>query len=134
MCLIVALSMLHKHLESARAVALSAPGVGKSKFRVGAVLVHRRHGIIAAKCNSYKTHPALARFTKWPHLHAEAAVVLAAGFDAAEDCDVYVARVMRGGGVGMAKPCSEICQPIMREAGVRRVWYTTDGGVEVMEF
>lgn len=125
---------MDRYIQAARAVALSSEGVGKSKFRVGAVLVHRRQGIIAARCNSYKTHPALLRFTKWPHLHAEAAVILSAGFDAAENSTIYVARVGRNGELAMARPCEEICLPLMRETGVRRAVFTTARGIETLEF
>jgi len=125
---------MNRYMQAAQAVALSSEGVGKSKFRVGAVLVHRRQGIIAARCNSYKTHPALLRFTKWPHLHAEAAVILAAGFEAARDSTIYVARIGRNGDLAMARPCEEICIPLMRETGVRRAFFTTSNGVDCVEF
>lgn len=125
---------MDKYIQAAKAVALSSEGVGKSRYRVGAVLVHRRHGIIAARCNSYKTHPFLTRFTKYPHLHAEAAVILAAGFDAAVESTIYVARVDRRGNLAMAMPCEGLCQPLMRDVGVRRAIYTTAGGIEEMTF
>lgn len=125
---------MDRYIQAARAVALSSDGVGKSKFRVGSVLVRRRQGIIAARCNSYKTHPALLRFTEWPHLHAEAAVIMAAGFDVAENSTIYVARVRRNGELAMARPCEEICIPLMRETGVRRAVFTTANGVDSIEF
>lgn len=126
--------MVDKYIQSAKAVALSSEGVGKSRFRVGAVLVHRRQGIIAARCNSYKTHPFLTRFTKYPHLHAEAAVILAAGFDAAMESTIYVARVDRRGNLALAKPCEELCQPLMLETGVKRAIFTTSDGIDELRF
>lgn len=123
-----------RYMDAAKAVALSSEGVGRSRFRVGAVIVSRKRGIIAARCNSYKTHPFLLRFTKYPHLHAEAAVILAAGFEAANGCDIYVARLFQDGRQALAKPCEGLCQPMMREVGIRIAIYTTADGIEEMVF
>jgi tRNA(Arg) A34 adenosine deaminase TadA len=115
-----------RYMDSAHAVALSAPGVGRGRFRVGAVLI-RRNRLITARHNSLKTHPALSRLTPWPNLHAESAAILAAGFDNSEDADLFVVRVLKDGTRAMARPC-DVCDGLIRQAGIRRVWFSDNAG------
>lgn len=46
--------------------------------------------------------------------------------------DIYVVRVLKDGTVGNARPCQE-CVNIMRCAGIRRVYYSTDEKTLQME-
>jgi pyrimidine deaminase RibD-like protein len=55
-------------------------------------------------------------------VHAEAHALRRMNFDA-HGCVMFVARKMRRGGVGMAKPCPE-CQQLIRASGIKRVVYT----------
>lgn len=115
--------MKHKFFEAARAVALSSQG----KHRLGAVVV-KNGRVVAARCNNYlKTHPALAKFTEFPYLHAETAAVIAAGAFAAKGSEVYVCRLDMAGRKQMSKPCKDVCQPFLKEAGVLRAFFTIDG-------
>lgn len=45
----------------------------------------------------------------------------------AQGCVMFVARALKGGGIGLAKPCVN-CQAVIEAAGVKRVVYTTDDG------
>lgn len=126
------MARISRMLEAAKAVALSGPGVGGrngTNFRIGAVLFSGNH-VISAKHNELKTHPKLARYSPWPFLHAESSCILHAGFDASHGVDLAVSRVKRDGSVALAKPCT-VCQAVIRQAGIRRVFYTTDDKPEV---
>lgn len=114
--------MKKRYFLAAKAVALTSKG----KYRLGTVVV--KHGrIIAARCNSYsKTHSALAKFTEFPFQHAETAALIAAGSASSRGCEVYVCRLDRQGNICMARPCKEVCEPYMREAGVSTAYYTID--------
>ena len=121
-------------LEAAKAVALSGPGVGGrngTNFRVGAVLFDGNH-VVAARHNELKTHPLLTRFSEFPFKHAESSCILHAGFMASYGSSLAVSRVKRDGSVALAKPCAA-CQAIIKKAGIRRVFYTTDTKPEVWD-
>lgn len=115
-----------KYIEAARAVALAGPGVGKNEYRHGAVLVSGSR-IIGSGYNQLKTHTYLAKFTKFPHLHAETAAILKAGLDACCGSDLYVARVNRKGELANSKPC-QTCQAVISNANIKNVFYTDDKG------
>jgi len=121
-----------RHLEAAKAVALASEGTGKrNSFRVGAVLFKGKT-IYAAKHNSYKTHPILARYTRFPHLHAESHCILSHGIDRCHALDLLCVRVNIHNAFSMAKPC-KTCTRLMADVGIRRVYYTDwDGEVQML--
>lgn len=115
--------ILIRHLDLAQKIALSAPGVGQRKsFKLGAVLFKGKN-VYAAKHNSYKTHPALARISEYPHLHAESACCLAHGLDNCGGLDLLVTRVDSLGRRAMARPCPT-CDMLLRSVGIKKVYYT----------
>lgn len=116
-------------IECARVVALSSSGIiGPSGrvVRVGAVLAYKNR-VIAARPNSAKTHRPLFRFDPYATLHAERAVILAAGFDNCPGLTLAVARVLRNGDNALAKPCNE-CQDLIDFVGIKRVFFTDATG------
>ena len=121
---------LSRAMEAARAVALASDGVGKRhSFRVGAVLCDSRGHIVRAKANSYRTHPVLARYSPFPHQHAETACILAHGMDNCCGCSLVVVRVLKNGDCALAKPCA-VCHAMIQDASIANVWYSTDNGME----
>lgn len=118
-------------LEIVRTVAMSGTGVGGShgnNFRIGAVLVDR-NSILSAKVNSLKSSPGLVPFYRYPHFHAEAAAIFAAG-DRSIGSDLFVARVRRDNTLAMAKPCKG-CQKLIKQYGIRNVYYSVEDGTYV---
>lgn len=118
-----------KAYDLALGAALSAPGVGgrdHRRFRIGACL-YTRNKILAVRHNSYKTHPHLAKYSIYPFQHAEAACILAVGYNYLLDRDCYMVtiRARWDGYIGSAKPCQSLCQPLLTEAGVLTCYYTT---------
>ena len=118
-----------KHLiESAKAVALAGPGVGPSRnFKVGAILFDKRHRILNAKHNSYKTHPFLTRWTKYPFLHAESSCILGYGLDNTDGLSLLVVRIRRDLRLSMARPCVT-CSQLASLANIKNIYYSDWNG------
>lgn len=57
-------------------------------------------------------------------VHAEIHALRQMNYNA-RNCTMFVARVLRGGGIGMAKPCAN-CQLIIIDSGIKRVTFTID--------
>ncbi|MEU6707878.1 hypothetical protein [Streptomyces wuyuanensis] len=92
------------------------------RFQVGAALVQGNR-ILAAAPNKRRNSPVID--FRNSTFHAEEAVLRRVRRTAG--ASVYVARVDARLRPAMAKPCPR-CQTALREAGVRRVFYTTDSG------
>jgi len=105
-------------LAKACEIALTSP----TPHRHAAVLV--KHGReLAASTPKHTGSPSLSE-NSWraSSLHAEIAVLLAAGTNA-KDSTLYVARVNRAGEPLLSRPCRR-CESWIMRAGVRRVVYT----------
>jgi len=99
-----------------------------SKFRLGAVLTKRNHVISTACNNMNKTHPVQAKASKLPFsigIHAEVRSCIGIPLCDLENSNLYVARVLRNGNLGISKPCSS-CERFIREVGIKKVFFTTD--------
>ena len=117
--------MKEKFATAAHAIAMSGNGVGmKSKFRLGAVLVHRNI-IVSIGMNSYKTHPLMAERTEWPFLHAEQHAIIRAGVDNCEGLDLYIARVLKNNDLALSKPC-KVCTELIKDVGIKNIYYSTN--------
>lgn len=120
----------HKRMfDIARLISLDGPGVGGrdgNTFRLGAVLVNGPIGVVS-RYNSYKTHPVLAKFTPYPYLHAEQAVILFQGLDNCEGLSLFTLRITRQDEIALARPC-KICQELIKLAKIANVYYTTGNG------
>jgi len=117
--------MKEKFTTAAHAIAMTGNGVGmKSKFRLGAILVHR-NSIVSVGMNSYKTHPLMAARTKWPFLHAEQNAIIRAGLDNCEGLDLYIARVLKNNTLALSKPC-KVCIKLIKDVGIKNVYYSTN--------
>ena len=115
--------MKDRFFEAARAAALASEGVGKRKnFRHGAVIV-KKNQVLASGHNSYKTHPLMAKYTAFPHLHAEQKAIINLGLDNCHGLDLYVVRINSKKDFMMSKPCS-ICRMLIDKVGIRNVYYT----------
>lgn len=118
---------LKSHLNAAKAVCLAAEGVGPNRnYKVGAILF-KKGKILAAKSNSYKTHPLLLTYTSYPHLHAESACILGHGLDNCSGLSLLVTRLLKNQKFTMAKPCPA-CMEMIRDAQIKDVYYTNWSG------
>ncbi len=96
------------------------------KSRHGAI-VFRGNAVIAARPNTRKTNPNLSAYTEYPYVHAEQNAILAAGADNTDGCSMLVVRVGADGNLRNSKPC-DVCQRFIRDAGIRRVFFSTETG------
>lgn len=108
-------------------------------IRLGAA-IYNGNNFIASNVNQNKTHPLMQYynqqmpFKRIPYLHAEIATLLAArweiGKDNLKNCTIYVARKLNNGNLGNARPCPA-CWKALKDAGIRKVVYTTEYGFAI---
>lgn len=121
--------MKHRRfLDAAYTAALASPGTrgNRSSFRLGAIIVAKKR-ILAAKYNSLKTHPKLARFYQYAYLHAESCAILSLGLANCSGTNMYVVRIKRDNSRALAKPCDE-CMKLIRYVGIKKVIYSIEEG------
>ena len=127
----------YKFFEAARRAAECSD----FKVRVGSVAVYKRR-IVAAAASQNKTHSMQKVYNRYrsfnqvglclPKIHAEIGILakLKKLDISMQDVSIYVYRVCKSREHGMARPCSA-CLAAIRDAGIRRIYYTTDFGVAV---
>ena len=104
--------------------ARKAAGRGLHKrHRLGAVLVNRSGQVISHGYNSHKTHPQMGFKT----LHAEISALIGCRYKDIQHSSMYVIRLNAKDEPAMSKPCPT-CRAILREYGVREVYYTNREG------
>jgi tRNA(Arg) A34 adenosine deaminase TadA len=122
-----------KPFIAAYGAAIASSGVGgknSNRFRIGAAIVHKK-SILMVRHNSYKTHPLLVKYFKWPYCHAEAYAIVSLGLDNCFNKTLYVVRVYRNNEIALAKPCSG-CLDIAKFVGIKNIYYTTVEGYQVL--
>ena len=117
-----------RFVNIALGAALAGPGVGRRNcYRVGAVLFNKNK-VITAKHNQIKTHPALAKFSKFPYLHAETACILGEGLDSCRGLNMLVVRVHKDDEtLSCAEPC-DVCRGFIKMAGIKNLYYSDWNG------
>lgn len=88
------------------------------KIRVGACIAGKRP--LVTGYNKVKTHPKINR----PSVHAEMACLLCCNIEVVRGKTIYVYRETKEG-PAMARPCDN-CLESLRDAGIKRVVYTTN--------
>ena len=109
------------------------------RIKIGAVVAkgskYYNHGYnLIRPCGIQASYnKRVGRITKSDCRHAEMDVLCKARAcgRSAKGMDMYVARLDRNGMPAMCKPCPA-CELAIREAGIKRVFYTTPTGVEVL--
>lgn len=98
------------------------------QHKVGAAIVKKRRAI-SVGANLMKTHPIYADGERWFSIHAEMKALISAE-TSVEGGDIYVYRATAHDELAMARPCDE-CLKVLAEAGIRRIYYTTEQGYTV---
>lgn len=111
--------MNSKYFDLARKVSKLST---HNRFSLGAVVVDGSK-IISVGANKLKTHPKSTH--PYRSLHAEMAAIIAAHQDLSK-CDMYVYREIKSGVPALAKPC-QYCEVMIQEAGIRHIYYSTNG-------
>lgn len=92
------------------------------RFRIGAVIVKKKSIVGVGFNKIWKTHPLISKGTH-KKLHAEVDAIIGQSRRHLEGSIIYVYRDLRNGEVGLCKPCVD-CQQILKEAGVKKAYYT----------
>lgn len=110
--------------QLAKQMSLKSTGI----HRLGCVIAKKNKVISRGFNTCYKTHPAT------PHpsqtLHAEIRAVLQAPTNL-KGAVAYVYREHKNGDAANARPC-ETCQQVLRNLGIKTVYYTDSGSFKEM--
>lgn len=109
----------HVFSKLKHAAQIGQAGDPRRHFRLGAVGIRKDGKTVSAR-NSPTPH-------RNPKAHAEARLAR----KLTPDSIVFVSRNLHNGDSAMSKPCKS-CQRILKSVGVKKVYYTTDYGFEVM--
>lgn len=110
-------------------LALKIAEKSQHKFRIGAVIAVGNR-IMSVGINKWRTHPRQINChtnNMANSIHAELDAIISG--HCMEGATIYVARILKNGAAGLAKPCL-ICQGIIDSAKIKRVVYTTSYGIE----
>jgi deoxycytidylate deaminase len=117
--------MLHNYFQLAKSASLMST---HPKYKMGAVIINKKP--VAVGCNLYKTHPIFANnIDNAGTIHAEVKAILSCPRSKLQGSEIWVYREDSKGNPAMAKPCKH-CQKIILEAGIKRIYYTVEGGYE----
>lgn len=106
------------------------------EFKVAAFLTDKRGNVLSKGVNSYtKTHPTQAEYAGRTgneyriYLHAEIAALVKSK---KKPYAIYIARKFKNDEFALARPCP-VCSLALKEAGVKKIVYTTDEGSITIE-
>jgi len=122
---------INRYFEAARAQAANSD---YGKLRHGAVLV-KGGSVIRSAYNKDDFTSFADRFRPQgcgpATRHAETECVSGLSKEQTTGADIFVCRINNQGEFRMSKPC-KMCHSIMKSAGIKRVFYTTNyGGIEM---
>ncbi len=107
-------------------LAIRTAFCSNSRFRLGAVLIKKKRVISFGINDMRRSHPKQQKYStkKWAiGSHAELKCCIGVDLKDLQKSTMYVARILKNGNPALAKPC-QCCQSILREFGVRKVFYT----------
>jgi deoxycytidylate deaminase len=114
--------MLARHLTQIARATEQAMSARHPKWHLGAVIA-RGNRVVSVGSNKRRNRPMVNH--EESSEHAEAAALRAARGKDLRGATIYVARVMKNGDTGMARPCRR-CMQALVEAGIKTVIYTND--------
>lgn len=128
-----------RYIDKAKLEASKLPPE-RGQYRTVCFALNNRGRVISIGNNSYtKSHRKQYMFAKAAnhkekqYLHAEIHALIKAqlrnGRSRKID-SIFVLRFQRDGSLGLAKPCS-VCSLAIKSAKIRKVFYSTDSGIEM---
>lgn len=111
-------------------ISFTIPGLKRSKA-MGASIVRSGNVLSFGTNIPNKTHPEYKTHPYSKSIHAELSAIIHAAADVG-GADMYIYREDALGRPALAHPCPH-CMDILRLAGIRRVFYTVNGGYGVMD-
>ena len=116
--------MKHKFFEKARQLSKRS---NHRQHQLACVIV-KGNRIVSYGWNQLKTTPVAKN--KYNMLHAEIHALIG---QSVKGCTAYVYREHRNETLAMSKPCPS-CELALREAGIKKVYYTKEGGYDSQKF
>ena len=100
--------------------------------KLGAVVVTRKGRIAGVGFNKpTKTHTQAN--TPYKTIHAEFDAIVGLARSELNGATVYVFRQYKDGRPALSKPCT-YCEALLREVGIKEVYYTSSNGYDVLKF
>ena len=138
--LVVSFSGLFNMTKKEEALFRAAKSVSElsdhKQHKIGAVVV-MKHRIISSGFNkNTKTHPLQKKYNQYRFsedsvhtCHAELSALLPLINDGTDlsNASVFVYREHKNGALACARPCKS-CMKLIKDVGIRRIFYTTDNG------
>ena len=127
--------MTKSELSYFRVAKNTALSSNHPRYKLGAVVVHKHQIISTGSNNFYKSHPMQVELNKKRFdaqirgaIHAEVAALLPLINKVdLSNATIYIYREHKDGTLAMSRPCKG-CMSIIRECGIRKIYYTTDKG------
>lgn len=106
------------------------------RARMGAV-ISKKNRILSCGHNEIRHYKNCPTPRKWKNsLHAEQSAILKMLNQGRHNeligSTLHISRILKDGSHAMAKPCT-FCQELIISVGIKRVFYTTELGVEIYE-
>lgn len=119
--------MNRKLSEKIIKIAIANIHLPDSRFKHFTFIAERNNIICWGHNKAYKTHPLAARFkNRFNCIHSELDAIKNFPHSISNLCnyDLINIRILRGGGLGPAKPCIS-CYNLLMYFGVREIYYST---------
>ena len=127
--------MTKRHISYFRSAKMISLSSDYPRIHIGCVVVNK-HNIVSTGCNSCtKTHKLQAELNRKRFnsdslgmMHAEVAALLPLiNKTDLTNATLYIYRENCNGELAMCRPCKS-CMSLIRELGIRKIFYTTDSG------
>lgn len=110
--------------------AIKVASLSTERQRHGSVIAVGRR-VLSVGVNTFRSRPETLSDPKHhASFHAEVAAIRALR-TVPQGATIYVARVLKNGAPGLSKPCAA-CYATITEAGIRRVIYSADDGIGII--
>lgn len=118
--------MKMKYFEIARKLSFKSD---YETHKLGSCVV-KGNKLLGLGFNKKKTHPKSN--SRFKNIHAELSAILNCQQENLYGCDIYVYRENKKGELSLSKPCN-CCLEIIKQVGIRRVYFSTDRGYDSLE-
>lgn len=106
-----------------RYIKLAAKNINNdsnNKVNMVAIIVKGGRVLSIGHNNMKKSHSVFFNGSHCKAVHAEFAAIREAKYT--KDANMYVFRLLKRGGIGISKPCSD-CMDLIRDKGIRNITY-----------
>ncbi|MBP3886713.1 MAG: hypothetical protein J6F30_03505 [Cellulosilyticum sp.] len=124
---------MKKYFNVARTVSKTSQ---YPRIKIGCCIV-KKNVVLAVGVNKYKSHPLQKKYNKFRsmdeshihnNIHAELDAIIKCNRQDLIGASIYVYREDSFGNLRMCRPC-EACRKLIRDSGIKEVYYTTGEGL-----